>query len=358
MIPNKRDLKAFVRVDGQGRIVAGSLILRKKMPKVGKWYEVPAYECCNADTTTITTTAFVCVNLITNGGFESWTGEGPSPWSNGAQESMIVHSGNYSVKIDHGSIFQYFYPTSFDCLTLDFWYYANGEGCAGFLLSRTSGEGYEYLQEDGSWGAPPYEHDLPSTDGWANIVQEFSTIDTSDQPHVLIFVSGRECDVYFDDVQICDGCDPSVTTTTTTTIALCENPGCDSVMTVGVSYNGVTFGYEFGEGGFGTLDPNCDDVYILTWWANYLNLFITTCYSSITVQIDNQEFEMEFQGAGDGYDYWMYTPLSNPFASVGETSVIRICGVECTTTTTTSSTSTTSTTTTEVPTTTTTTTRI
>ena len=44
---NKRLLKAFVRFDGSGRIVAGSLILRKKMPTVGKWKEVPAYECCN-----------------------------------------------------------------------------------------------------------------------------------------------------------------------------------------------------------------------------------------------------------------------------------------------------------------------
>lgn len=38
----KRNLKAFVRFDGSGRIVAGSLILRKKMPKVGKWQEIPA----------------------------------------------------------------------------------------------------------------------------------------------------------------------------------------------------------------------------------------------------------------------------------------------------------------------------
>lgn len=56
MIPNKRDLKGFVRFDGSGRIVAGSLVLRKKMPKVGKWQEVPAYECCNYTTTTTTTT--------------------------------------------------------------------------------------------------------------------------------------------------------------------------------------------------------------------------------------------------------------------------------------------------------------
>jgi hypothetical protein len=54
---NKKDLKGFVRVDGSGRIVAGSLILRKAKPKVGKWIEIPAYECCNPTTTTTTTAA-------------------------------------------------------------------------------------------------------------------------------------------------------------------------------------------------------------------------------------------------------------------------------------------------------------
>jgi hypothetical protein len=52
---NKRDLKAFVRFDGSGRVVAGSLILRKNKPKVGKWQEIIGYECCNPTTTTTTT---------------------------------------------------------------------------------------------------------------------------------------------------------------------------------------------------------------------------------------------------------------------------------------------------------------
>ena len=54
---NSRPLKAYVRFDGSGRIVAGSLILRKNKPKVGKWKEIPAYECCNPTTTTTTTAA-------------------------------------------------------------------------------------------------------------------------------------------------------------------------------------------------------------------------------------------------------------------------------------------------------------
>lgn len=53
---NNQRLKAFVRFDGQGRVVAGSLVLRKNKPKVGKWQEITGYECCNPTTTTTTTT--------------------------------------------------------------------------------------------------------------------------------------------------------------------------------------------------------------------------------------------------------------------------------------------------------------
>ena len=55
MATNKKDLKAFARLDGQGRVVSGSLILRKSKPKVGKWIEIAAYECCNYTSTTTTT---------------------------------------------------------------------------------------------------------------------------------------------------------------------------------------------------------------------------------------------------------------------------------------------------------------
>ena len=54
---DNRPLKAYVRFDGTGRIVPSSLILRRKKPKVGKWVEIPAYECCNYVPTTTTTTS-------------------------------------------------------------------------------------------------------------------------------------------------------------------------------------------------------------------------------------------------------------------------------------------------------------
>lgn len=43
---NKK-LKAFVRFDGSGRVVPGSLIFRKQKPKVGKWKEISSTECCD-----------------------------------------------------------------------------------------------------------------------------------------------------------------------------------------------------------------------------------------------------------------------------------------------------------------------
>lgn len=64
---NSRPLKAYVRFDGSGRIVAGSLILRRKKPKVGKWVEIPAYECCNPTTTSTTTVAPTTTTTTTEG---------------------------------------------------------------------------------------------------------------------------------------------------------------------------------------------------------------------------------------------------------------------------------------------------
>lgn len=47
MANNNSKLKAFVRYDGSGRVIAGSLILQSFKPKVGNWVEIDAQECCN-----------------------------------------------------------------------------------------------------------------------------------------------------------------------------------------------------------------------------------------------------------------------------------------------------------------------
>jgi hypothetical protein len=55
MAGNRKDLKLYVRIDGSGRSIPTSSVLRKSKPKVGNWVEVQTYECC-APTTTSTTT--------------------------------------------------------------------------------------------------------------------------------------------------------------------------------------------------------------------------------------------------------------------------------------------------------------
>jgi hypothetical protein len=56
MSNSNNKLKAYVRYDGTGRVIAGSLILQRFKPKVGNWQEIDANECCNPTTTTTTTT--------------------------------------------------------------------------------------------------------------------------------------------------------------------------------------------------------------------------------------------------------------------------------------------------------------
>jgi hypothetical protein len=57
MANSRKDLKAYVRFDGSGRIVPSSLILRRSIPKVGNWKQISAYECCDPEFPTTTTTA-------------------------------------------------------------------------------------------------------------------------------------------------------------------------------------------------------------------------------------------------------------------------------------------------------------
>jgi hypothetical protein len=62
MANSRKDLKAYVRFDGSGRVVPSSLILRRSMPKVGNWKQISAYECCDPDFPTTTTTTAIPVS--------------------------------------------------------------------------------------------------------------------------------------------------------------------------------------------------------------------------------------------------------------------------------------------------------
>lgn len=58
-------LKAFVRVDGSGRVVPGTPVLQASKPKVGNWIEIPAYEG-NVQTTTTTSTSSTTTTTSTS----------------------------------------------------------------------------------------------------------------------------------------------------------------------------------------------------------------------------------------------------------------------------------------------------
>ena len=64
MANSNNKLKAYVRFDGTGRVIPGSLILQRSKPKDGKWQEVAANLCC-AQTTTTTTTSSTTTTTTT-----------------------------------------------------------------------------------------------------------------------------------------------------------------------------------------------------------------------------------------------------------------------------------------------------
>jgi hypothetical protein len=91
-------LKAFVRIDGTGKVIPGGPIFQAQKPKVGKWREINVKECCNyipgsttttttsststttsstSSTTTTTTTAYVGTYYVAGPNAEVCGGTGP-----------------------------------------------------------------------------------------------------------------------------------------------------------------------------------------------------------------------------------------------------------------------------------------
>ena len=58
-------LKAFVRIDGSGKVIPGGPIFQAQKPKVGKWREINVKECCNYEPTTTTTTSSTSTTTTT-----------------------------------------------------------------------------------------------------------------------------------------------------------------------------------------------------------------------------------------------------------------------------------------------------
>lgn len=56
MATNRNELKVYVRLDGQNRLIAGSTVRRRSMPKNGHWLQLPSSLCCDNLTICDTTT--------------------------------------------------------------------------------------------------------------------------------------------------------------------------------------------------------------------------------------------------------------------------------------------------------------
>lgn len=60
------NLRAFIRYTAAGKVIPGSLILRKQFPKGGgRWVEIPPDLCCQTTTTTSTSTTSTTTSTTT-----------------------------------------------------------------------------------------------------------------------------------------------------------------------------------------------------------------------------------------------------------------------------------------------------
>jgi len=113
MATNKKDLKAFVRYDGTGRVISGSLILQRNKPKVGNWHQIQAYECCDPS----------CPNSVY---LRDWVIYGVEEVVGGWIFYMAISPFEYNIKLE----FQFL-----NCMT--------GEGF-GPIITIDESTGYEY----------------------------------------------------------------------------------------------------------------------------------------------------------------------------------------------------------------------
>jgi PKD repeat protein len=107
MANSNNQLKAYVRFDGTGRVIPGSLILQRFKPKVGNWQEINSTQCCN-DTLpanciefTVDTTTGLSFSMTAISTMEEFTYT--VNWADGNTESGSSGEGIANLSHDYAS---------------------------------------------------------------------------------------------------------------------------------------------------------------------------------------------------------------------------------------------------------------
>ncbi len=103
---NKRILKAYERFDYNGKVVPGSLVLRDRIPKNGKWKEVQTYQCCNNDPCIYFTIEATEGNLDFHFNLTCANDDGPEltgtiTWGDGEVDPISLPSDDFRYNYNH-----------------------------------------------------------------------------------------------------------------------------------------------------------------------------------------------------------------------------------------------------------------
>jgi hypothetical protein len=193
MATNKRDLKMFFRYDGNHRIIPGSNILSRKKPKVGRWTEIAADECCDPCTPSWDDAAAPSVVVTVDA-----VGGNPVTYYLVAFYDHYDEGGYISRSLMSVEV-EFIVGDSTTSITINTGAFPAWANYIDYYISTTSGD-YDEL------GYYFQEHDIPYT---------ITLNETGDATYVEMIALPIH--------QVWNNCGSTTTTTTTTNAFLCSN---------------------------------------------------------------------------------------------------------------------------------------
>ena len=221
---SNKTLKAFVRLDGQNRVIASSRILRKNKPKVGRWREIVVNECCTTTLNQINPLkplmAFYSDGTIENGLlldksgnerhatlnaniFQDGSFENGSVWPawNGAtgitNSTEQSHSGTHSLKWSMTGVSslkglwkQYFTTQLGEVVTWSIWFY------------RTTNTAFNLVVKNGGGENVFNQVVSPALNTWVNYTGTYTESKPGRIGEFQIYYSSGDLTLYIDDVSV------------------------------------------------------------------------------------------------------------------------------------------------------------